>query len=747
LQAAAAANGLRLAMRCHFSSARWGDGRAWRQAITALILFCGWLFAGRIEAQVNPIRRVLVFYEVGPHYPAIALIDKGISDVFRNSPYQIELYREYLDTALFPDPAIQLEFREWYTRKYRDRRPDIIIVVGPSALGFMIAAHEAFFRDVPVVFCLSSEEAAGHAKLESHFTGMWEEPEPTKTLEAALRLKPGTKHVFLVGGTSPYDRSIEALFREGLHNYESRLDFKYLTDLAMPQLLDRLRHLPDHSVVLHLGMLRDAAGKQFIDATEAGPMVVQAANAPVFTFSDLNLGHGEAGGNVFNLADEGTVAAATALRILRGEKPQDIPIVRTVNIYMFDWRALKRWGMKESALPPGSIILNRQPTIWESYKAYIIGGISLLLVESLLIFGLVWQRGRAKRAEVQLRESEQRFRRVANTAPVMIWMSATNGKYSYVNKTWLDFTGRSLEAEIGDNWAGGLHPEDSGRCLRTYTESFDRRESFELQYRLRRHDGEYRWVLDKGVPRFDPNGTFAGYIGSCIDFTDRKLAEEGLATIGRRLIEAHEAERTWIGRELHDDINQRLALLAIELDRWSQDASTNEVTELVRHTRARITEIAQDVQGLSHRLHSSKLDYLGLATAAKSFCRELSEKTKVEIVFEHAGIPHTLSKEVSLCLFRVLQEGLQNAVKHSGVRTFIVDLQGTEESIELTVEDFGNGFEEQEACTRHGLGLISMRERLHLVHGELSVKSQPGAGTTIRARVPLKTDEYRAMAG
>ena len=155
----------------------------------------------------------------------------------------------------------------------------------------------------------------------------------------------------------------------------------------------------------------------------------------------------------------------------------------------------------------------------------------------------------------------------------------------------------------------------------------------------------------------------------------------------------------------------------------------------------------QDVQGLSHRLHSSKLEYLGLASAAESFCRELSEKTNVEIVFKHAGIPRNLSKEVSLCLFRVLQEGLQNAVKHSGVRSFAVDLQGTAESIELTVTDFGNGFEEQDAFTRHGLGLISMRERLQLVHGELSVKSQPGAGTTIRARVPLEADEYRAIAG
>jgi signal transduction histidine kinase len=214
------------------------------------------------------------------------------------------------------------------------------------------------------------------------------------------------------------------------------------------------------------------------------------------------------------------------------------------------------------------------------------------------------------------------------------------------------------------------------------------------------------------------------------------------------LIEAQEEERAWIGRELHDDINQRLALLAVELDRWKQHISSSpELSEHIRHAQERISQIAKDVQGLSHRLHSSKLEYLGLATAANSFCKELSEQNKVEVQFRHAGIPRSLPKEVSLCLFRVLQEALQNALKHSGVRSFAVDLHGTADVIDLTVADVGSGFEEQEAFTRHGLGLISMRERLQLVHGELSVKSKLGAGTTIHARVLLKTSEYRAMAG
>ena len=694
------------------------------------------------------VRRVLLINVFDPlSSPGVSALDHEIVASLESSPYQIELYSEDLEMTLFPDEAHQHQFREWYTRKYHDRKPDVIVAVGLEALKFMAQSHKVSFPDTPIVFCGSTEEMLGQLKLDSDFTGLWEVAQPERTLIAALHLRPGTKHVVVVGGVGPYDRYLQAIARKSFRKYESRFDFLYLTDLDMPTLLERLKHLPDDTIVYHTSLMEDASGGRFIDATQSVPLIASASTAPVFVVDDVDLGRGTVGGDLLSFTSDGRVVGEMAMRVLNGEKPQDIPIAKSADVYMFDWRALKRWGLKESDLPPGSIILNRQPTIWESYRTYIIGGISLLLAEALLIFGLVWQRARAKRAETQLRESEKRFRLVANTAPVMIWTDGTDRKCSYVNKTWLDFTGRPLEAELGDGWTEGIHPDDSNRCLQTYTEAFDRRESFELQYRLRRKDGEYRWVLDDGVPRFNPDGTFAGYIGSCIDITERKQAEESLATIGRRLIEAHEAERTWIGRELHDDINQRLALLSIDLERWSHDASTNEVTELVRHTRARISEIAQDVQGLSHRLHSSKLDYLGLATAAKSFCRELSEKTKIEIVFRDAGIPRTLSKEVSLCLFRVLQEGLQNAVKHSGVRSFTVDLQGTEESIELTVADTGNGFEEQEAFTRHGLGLISMRERLQLVNGEFSVKSQPGAGTTIRARVPLKTDVYRARAG
>jgi PAS domain S-box-containing protein len=353
-----------------------------------------------------------------------------------------------------------------------------------------------------------------------------------------------------------------------------------------------------------------------------------------------------------------------------------------------------------------------------------------------------------KLAEQVLREGEERFRVVANTAPVMIWMSGTDKLCTYVNQSWLEFTGRPLEAELGNGWVESVHPEDLDRCMHTYTQAFDGREPFQMEFRLRRHDGEYRWVSDTGVPRFTPDHSFAGYIGSSTDVTERRLAEDSLAGVGRKLIEAHEEERTWIARELHDDINQRMALLTIELDRWNQQLppSAVELHDHIHHAIQRLSDIATDIQALSHRLHSSKLEYLGLVAAAKSFCKELSEQQKVEIDFSHTAIPRSVPKEISLCLFRLLQETLQNAVKHSGVRHFKVELRGTEREIQLTVSDLGVGFDPQDAIHRRGLGLISMRERLQLVNGEFSINSQLGSGTTIHARVPFKgTDSLRAV--
>jgi len=353
-----------------------------------------------------------------------------------------------------------------------------------------------------------------------------------------------------------------------------------------------------------------------------------------------------------------------------------------------------------------------------------------------------------RHAENLVHESEERFRLVANTAPVMIWMSGPDTLCTYFNQPWLDFTGRAFETELGNGWAQGVHPEDLQGCLKTYQEMFDQKKPFELQYRLRRHDGEYRWILDIGAPRFNPDGSFAGYIGSCIDITDRRRAEEVLSSMGGRLIEAHEEERTWIGRELHDDIVQRLALVAVELDHCIPlSASMRELHGNLCVARSSVEEIAVDIQRIARRLHSSKMEYLGLTAAAQSLCKELSEQHQVEINFVHSGLPPAISKEVSLCLFRVLQEALQNGIKHSSVRRFKAKLIGSSDEIQLSVSDTGAGFDLQEALNNGGVGLTSMQQRIRLLQGTFSITSAADHGTTIVARVPLKPIPPRLNPG
>jgi PAS domain S-box-containing protein len=352
-----------------------------------------------------------------------------------------------------------------------------------------------------------------------------------------------------------------------------------------------------------------------------------------------------------------------------------------------------------------------------------------------------------KRQETVLRESEGRFRLVANKAPVLIWMSGTDKLCTFFNQCWLNFTGRALEQELGEGWASGVHPEDLERCLRIYSGAFDARVEFEMEYRLRHFDGKYRWIVDYGVPRFESDGSFCGYIGSCVDITDRKLSEESLEELSGRLITAQEEERTRIARELHDDFSQRLALLGIGLSRlWKKRPESEEEERiLVRELWSRTQEISSDVHRLSHQLHSSKLQHVGLGPALMGLCEEISEKYGIQVEFTDRGVPSEIPKDVALCLFRIAQEALGNVVKHSEAKQAQAELSGTKDDVRLRVVDAGLGFDPALLSGDAGLGLISMRERLRLVGGRLSVQSAPMQGTELLAEVPLSISANAAQ--
>jgi PAS domain S-box-containing protein len=359
--------------------------------------------------------------------------------------------------------------------------------------------------------------------------------------------------------------------------------------------------------------------------------------------------------------------------------------------------------------------------------------------EAVRMLGIAADITERRQTEESLRESEARFRVMADTAPVLLWTAGVDRLCDYFNEPWLAFTGRSMTQELGNGWVEGVHPEDVKACVADYVQAFDRREPFSIEYRLCRHDGEYRWVLDNGTPRFTTDGSFAGYIGSAVDITEHKLAEQALSGLSGKLIAAQERERKGIATELHEDLGQRVALLTIHLE-WLLQALPSDsdvVRSRAQELSSTASELEKDLRAIAHRLHSSTLELLGLVPAAAGLCREMSERHDVTIDFSHSGLPKKPPMDVSLALFRVLQDALTNAVTRAGVRHVAVALRGSDARIQLEVADAGAGFEPDAAISAGGLGLATMRKRLSLVGGDLVIESRPSAGTRIRASAPM----------
>ena len=347
-----------------------------------------------------------------------------------------------------------------------------------------------------------------------------------------------------------------------------------------------------------------------------------------------------------------------------------------------------------------------------------------------------------KRIEGGIREREARLEAAAELAGLGFYEIDFAEGGVFVDDRFRDICGvppERLEGlQIVDFWIEHVHPDDRPRFLdlrrRMHSERLDRGS---IEYRFSHPSRGERWLqhVSTVIGRHGSSGAIRNF-GILRDITESKRAEEALSTLSRRLIRAQEAERALLARELHDDVTQRMAVLAIELGRAESIATAGAQSETLKTVREGLVRLSEDIHSLAYQLHPAVLEELGLAEALRTECERKGRHGGLAVTLHLDPVPAAIGKDATLCLYRVAQEALNNVARHARARTASVTLRQVDGGLLLAVRDDGVGFDPEEPNTRGSLGLVSMRERLRLVNGTLDIDSAPGQGTVIVAWVP-----------
>src|SRR6266850_2589251 len=329
-------------------------------------------------AELQGRKTVVLLYPDPRLLPESIAVERGIRSTLEPAVASgIDFYSEYLDPALLSEDRVKRLVKRFLRHKYQGRKVDLVIPVAFPALRFFLQHRAEVFPGVPAIFCAANLNTIKGLDLGPDVTGVGLRPEWGATLEAALKVDPGIQQVIVIAGTSEIDRDLEALAAGA--------------------------HLPRGSMVLFVSLLRDGAGRLFTNP-QAISLIAGASNVPVYSWSETHLGHGIVGGRLASFEAQGVRAAELGLRILNGEQPKNMPIADgDYAAYMFDVRQLRRWGIGEDRLPAGSIVRYQEPSLWSLYRGYVVAGVLILGVVSLM-WGLLLQRAGRRRVELSLDE-------------------------------------------------------------------------------------------------------------------------------------------------------------------------------------------------------------------------------------------------------------------------------------------------------------------------------------------------------
>jgi PAS domain S-box-containing protein len=726
-----------------------------------LVILVGQTLSVTAEAQPQRAPTVLTIHWGAEDAASTPVIDAAIKESLLSNPgAPVEYFNEYLESDRLPVEAASAALSAYIRQKYASRPIDVVIAVADPAFQFVRQHRSDLFPNVPIVAATTSLVESSLRTEGPGATGVTGGVGYGSTLALALQLQPSTKRVFVIA-YAPTLNLVEGI-RPELLPFAKRVELTYFEEPSIDRLLAAVRALPADSIVLFARHSREEGANALLPA-DVARLVSEASPVPVYGISNVYMGTGIVGGMLASREQIGRRLGEMTRSILSGAPAKDIPIEQIPLRATLDWRQLTRWGIDPSVLTDGADLRFRQPTIWENYSRYIITVVVLIALQTLFISALLVQRRQRQAAEAALRESEAHFRIMADTAPVMVWRAGVDKKCDFVNQPWLSFTGRTLEQELGDGWIDCMHPDDRAASFEIYDKAINAREPFRIEYRARRFDGEYRVVLGTGVPRWESDGAFAGYIGSCIDISDRRQAERALQETHAEL--SRVSRLTALGEfaaSIAHEVRQPLTAIIINARiclRWLS-APEPDLEEVkaglldVVTAGQRAEEVIKRNRELfrHHKVEAAAIDInTVISDAAAVVAWRLRDNDITLVTSLTEGLPAVIGDRIELeqVLLNLIANSIDamEGVSPESRRIDISSASTSEGFVQVTVTDQGTGLEgvdvermftlsytTKDAGT--GVGLSVSRSIIEAHGGKLWAEQNPGRGATFCFTIP-----------
>jgi PAS domain S-box-containing protein len=510
------------------------------------------------SSESKQAKKILIIHSDVPEMSYVKLLHKGIFDFFASDKgADVEYFIEYMEAGRYRTPEFETKLSEMYSLKYSTNRPDLIIAVSYQALKFITDYGRELFPGVPVIFTLIIDHELDELTIDNDMiTGIYTEMGFEKTLEAMQRVQPDLERIVVITGSSPYDIFWRKKIVKDFSAYKGDVEFEYLHDLSMDELKERISQYRKGTAVYYFMMLEDGAGNKY-QPWMALTLFAPSSGVPVFSSFDSLMGYGTVGGYQLSIELYGKLTAETAQRVLEGEAPSNIPIIKYTDWpYIFDWRELKRWNIDERDLPEGSIVRYKEWSFWDLYRWYIIGGIFLMLFEGFIIFNLFIQRKKAEQNAQSFRISDLRYQAFVKNSTEVIWCVEFEQpididmpedeqldrffKYGYLSET-NDAYARSVGLENAEELMGMRIEEFAPRSVPENVATVKAL----VRGRYTITGAESVESFKEGVKRVWLNNAFgiieAGHVvrvwGTGIDITDRKALED-------KLVKAEQMYRT-----------------------------------------------------------------------------------------------------------------------------------------------------------------------------------------------------------